>query len=91
MILVYTDAELIVALRSGRFGASDAADVIENLFVNRDALWRCVQAADRIRASDAAHETIHAPDGDDVARMMEFAASREEYDAARAALREKQP
>lgn len=35
----------------------------------------------RIIAVDDAHATIHAPDGDDVARMLEWAAA---FDAARA-------
>lgn len=40
-------------------------------------------ALQRLVASDDAHSTIHAPDGDDVARMFEYA---EAFDAARAAI-----
>ncbi len=46
--------------------------------VERDALR---DALVRIIAVDDAHATIHAPDGDDVARMIEWA---EAFDAARA-------
>ena len=42
----------------------------------------------RIIASDDAHHTIHAADGDDVARMVEYA---EAFDAARAALAKAKP
>ena len=50
------------------------------LIAERDALR---DALVRIIAVDDAHATIHAPDGDDVARMIEWA---EAFDAARAAL-----
>ena len=40
-------------------------------------------ALERLIASDEAHETMHAPDGDDVARMIEYAAA---FDNARAAI-----
>lgn len=48
------------------------------LIVERDALR---DALVRIIAADDAHATIHAPDGDDMARMIEWA---EAFDAARA-------
>ena len=45
---------------------------------------RLLEALERLIASDDAHATIHAPDGDDVARMLEYAAA---FDSARAAIR----
>ena len=42
-----------------------------------------LEALKRLVATDDAHATIHAPDGDDVARMIEYA---EAFDHARAAI-----
>lgn len=43
-----------------------------------------LEALERLLASDDAHATIHADDGDDVARMLEYAAA---FDNARAVIR----
>lgn len=43
-----------------------------DLFKARAVFAELIEAAKRVIASDDAHETLHAPDGDDIARMVEF-------------------
>lgn len=47
------------------------------------ALVVLIEATARVIASDDAHESLHAPDGDDIARMVEYAHA---FEGLRAAL-----
>ncbi|HUX26637.1 MAG TPA: hypothetical protein VMV87_18710 [Burkholderiales bacterium] len=61
-------------------GLTEAAKQIEAVDA---AIAELIEAAKRVIASDDAHESLHAPDGDDIARMVEYA---DAYNGLREAL-----